>query len=183
MKPDWKNAPEWAEWLAQDLNGWWYWYEYKPSVANSGFLLHGGAFHSICGNIYNKCDDDIQLVYNQIEYERTRAWIESQRDKDLSITIFDSLSYYYQTIINYIVESKKGGGMQSQQPNFEDITCGIHMTLEKWLETVRCGGFIDYDGSGELATADKVSGINIYPSQAENYIFPDWCTHIVWFNK
>jgi len=29
-KPDWKNAPEWANWLAQDNNGNWYWYEYKP---------------------------------------------------------------------------------------------------------------------------------------------------------
>jgi ATP-dependent phosphoenolpyruvate carboxykinase len=30
MKPDWKNAPEWANWLAMDRNGEWYWYESKP---------------------------------------------------------------------------------------------------------------------------------------------------------
>lgn len=29
-KPDWKDAPEWAEWLAQDKTGSWYWHEYKP---------------------------------------------------------------------------------------------------------------------------------------------------------
>lgn len=25
-KPDWKDAPEWAEWLAQDLSGTWVWF-------------------------------------------------------------------------------------------------------------------------------------------------------------
>jgi hypothetical protein len=29
-KPDWKDAPEWANWLAQDSNGSWYWYQIKP---------------------------------------------------------------------------------------------------------------------------------------------------------
>lgn len=30
MKPDWKDAPEWAEWLAMDADGEWYWYSKKP---------------------------------------------------------------------------------------------------------------------------------------------------------
>ena len=30
MKPDWKDAPEWANYLAQDESGDWYWYENKP---------------------------------------------------------------------------------------------------------------------------------------------------------
>lgn len=29
-KPNWKNAPEWANWLAMDGNGEWFWYQYKP---------------------------------------------------------------------------------------------------------------------------------------------------------
>jgi hypothetical protein len=29
-EPDWEDAPEWAEWLAQDRNGAWYWYEERP---------------------------------------------------------------------------------------------------------------------------------------------------------
>ena len=31
MKPNWKDAPKWAQWLAQDFTGTWYWYETKPS--------------------------------------------------------------------------------------------------------------------------------------------------------
>ena len=30
MKPDWKDAPEWAEWLCMDDGGEWYWFENKP---------------------------------------------------------------------------------------------------------------------------------------------------------
>ncbi|MHB1956376.1 MAG: hypothetical protein ACYCOU_21820 [Sulfobacillus sp.] len=29
-KPDWKDAPPWAKWLATDEDGDWTWYEYKP---------------------------------------------------------------------------------------------------------------------------------------------------------
>jgi len=30
MKPDWQDAPEWANWLAMDDDNWWFWYEDKP---------------------------------------------------------------------------------------------------------------------------------------------------------
>lgn len=30
MKPSWDDAPEWANWLAVDGDGCWYWYEEKP---------------------------------------------------------------------------------------------------------------------------------------------------------
>jgi len=29
-KPDWKDAPDWANYLAQDSSGAWYWYNNKP---------------------------------------------------------------------------------------------------------------------------------------------------------
>lgn len=30
-KPSWDNAPEWANWLAMDGDGWWFWYALEPS--------------------------------------------------------------------------------------------------------------------------------------------------------
>jgi hypothetical protein len=41
-KPDWKDAPEWANWLAQDKDGTWYWYEQEPRQGNSGFIYTTG---------------------------------------------------------------------------------------------------------------------------------------------
>lgn len=32
MKPDWKDAPSWANWLARDKDGNWFWYESTPEV-------------------------------------------------------------------------------------------------------------------------------------------------------
>jgi hypothetical protein len=32
MKPDWKDAPEWANWLAMDADGKWFWHEYEPRL-------------------------------------------------------------------------------------------------------------------------------------------------------
>lgn len=29
-KPEWKDAPEWAQWLAMDRDGSWYWFELRP---------------------------------------------------------------------------------------------------------------------------------------------------------
>lgn len=29
-KPDWKDAPEWADWLAMDSDNAWFWHELKP---------------------------------------------------------------------------------------------------------------------------------------------------------
>lgn len=35
MKPDWKDAPEWANWLAIDEDYSWCWYEEKPMISES----------------------------------------------------------------------------------------------------------------------------------------------------
>lgn len=37
MKPDWKDAPDWAMWLAQDDDGEWGWFANEP-------ILHDGKF-------------------------------------------------------------------------------------------------------------------------------------------
>jgi hypothetical protein len=37
MKPDWKDAPEWAKWLAMDYDGAWFWYADKPRLDPDGW--------------------------------------------------------------------------------------------------------------------------------------------------
>lgn len=43
-KPDWKDAPEWAQWLAQDSDGEWYWFEVKPVLTESNDDSGEGVF-------------------------------------------------------------------------------------------------------------------------------------------
>jgi len=39
MIPSWKDAPEWANWLAQDEDGSWWWFEVKPRCGLSHWEL------------------------------------------------------------------------------------------------------------------------------------------------
>ena len=44
MKPDWKDAPEWANYLAMEKNGDWYWYLRKPIRQDECWWCGGGKF-------------------------------------------------------------------------------------------------------------------------------------------
>lgn len=41
-KPDWKDAPEWARWLAQDEDGWWSWWNTQPIVCEKAKCWNQG---------------------------------------------------------------------------------------------------------------------------------------------
>jgi hypothetical protein len=41
-KPDWRDAPEWANFLAMDWDGEWVWHEHKPSIHDGVWLSSGG---------------------------------------------------------------------------------------------------------------------------------------------
>ena len=38
MKPDWKDAPEWARWLTMDIDGTWVWWELEPYYTEGEWL-------------------------------------------------------------------------------------------------------------------------------------------------
>lgn len=42
MKPDWKDAPEWAQWLARDNDGDYWWFENTPSCGHSIWIESDG---------------------------------------------------------------------------------------------------------------------------------------------
>lgn len=60
---------------------------------------------------------------------------------------------------------------------------GDKFSLSDFLGLVKDGFVSDDDGHGSLATDTQVSNINISPSMVSNYDFPEWCTHIMWWNK
>lgn len=40
-KPSWDDAPEWANWLAMDADGTWFWFEDEPISIFAGFIPQG----------------------------------------------------------------------------------------------------------------------------------------------
>lgn len=66
----------------------------------------------------------------------------------------------------------------------EDIpTYGDRMTLKDFIECVKDGGFIDYDGSGNYVIDNKMTDITIYPSDVKHKAIRTEFTEIIWFNK
>ena len=59
-KPKWDDAPRWAEYLAMDSNGDWWWYEDEP-------VRNGGSWISSGGGDVEKCKRDINLWKKTVE--------------------------------------------------------------------------------------------------------------------
>ena len=82
--------------------------------------------------------------------------------------------------------------LQAVNPKFIPIDdFGDLIELEDFKKSVAQGSFIDYDGYGYLATSKfpspdvdiKYCKVAIHPSQVKDFVFPEWCTHICWFNR
>lgn len=69
-------------------------------------------------------------------------------------------------------------------PEFEEIPeYGDVMSLEDFIDNVKAGGFIDYDGNGNYARDGKMSDIVIHPSDVRHGSIRDDFDTIVWFNR
>ena len=72
MKPDWKDAPEWAEWLAMDGNGAWVWHATEPFFDIGDGCWYGRDEEDECAQIakgdVDPCAGDWEYASNSLEY-------------------------------------------------------------------------------------------------------------------
>jgi len=66
----------------------------------------------------------------------------------------------------------------SDIPDYGDV-----MTLNEFKNICRNGGFIDYDGHGHYIDGDKMTDINIYPSDVKTKSLRHELNKIIWFNR
>ena len=67
MKPSWKDAPEWAQYLALDtLGGDWYWYQERPARYVKFWL-------PILGKYCFACKDNGRTVYEVLIEKRPES--------------------------------------------------------------------------------------------------------------
>jgi len=59
MKPSWKDAPEWAQWLARDASGLWCFFETEPKPDNANEMFQ------------------TNNQYKEMDYEKEIAWQET----------------------------------------------------------------------------------------------------------
>jgi hypothetical protein len=63
-------------------------------------------------------------------------------------------------------------------PEYGDV-----MPLDEFIDCVKSGGFIDYDGYGHYIIDDKETDITIYPSDVKHNAVRDDFKKIVWYNR
>ena len=63
-------------------------------------------------------------------------------------------------------------------PSYGDL-----MTLKEFIDCVRGGGFIDYDGHGSYATETECSNLTVRPSDILTEKYRKDFTHVMWFNR
>ena len=87
-KPSWEDAPEWAEWLAQDGDGEWIWYVSKPFVDeenDNAVWEFGDSFdHELCqfGEVLGNWRDTLEKRPEQDEFD-TFTSIEDNQDQKM----------------------------------------------------------------------------------------------------
>ena len=62
-KPNWKDAPEWAMWLAMDggPNEFWVWFENEPELDGDCWLADRGKWHQTrCANNSTQPQDTLE---------------------------------------------------------------------------------------------------------------------------
>jgi hypothetical protein len=71
MKPDWRDAPSWANYLAMDQNKQWIWFEKEPTPAFGGWTF----------------GDDNQHEYVFKKTEKRKLWYDSLEQKPKTDTM------------------------------------------------------------------------------------------------
>jgi hypothetical protein len=63
-------------------------------------------------------------------------------------------------------------------PNYAD-----KMTMSDWMQSVGDNGnaFIEEDGFGHIGTNDKESNIPV--EFDSSHVYPEWATHVYWYNR
>lgn len=122
--------------------------------------------------------DEIEVEMEKINEKISEVWSRSNDYPDYQS--FEKALNPYTTQANALDREQRMlmPIEYSDLPNY-----GTIMSLESFIETVKSGGFIDYDGFGSYVKDGKESNINIYPSDIKyNLIRPGFDT-IIWYNR
>ena len=101
-KPLWENAPVWANFLAQDKDGLWFWYEIRPQV-----------FDNIWDSVYGKAE--------QVKPDDADKWYESLEDKSTTFVVPDPVEIIPRTEIDMENVARNHAGMEKSAAELEII--------------------------------------------------------------
>ena len=105
----------------------------------------------------------------KFDFAKAKSFDEWERFQEPEVSKLASLSRERRMLMSYVL---------SDLPKYGDV-----MSLKDFVENVRDGGFIDYDGFGNYVKDGKETDIAIYPSDVRyGSIRTDFDT-MVWYNR
>lgn len=122
-----------------------------------------------------------------IKKELNEAYEESQKHFEKAplepMMNFQELEEYMRPV-NIKVSRLSREYRMNVEPKFEDIPDnGQIMMLENFIKDCNDGFFINYDGFGQYIRNNKMSNIEIYPSDVKNNSIRKDFNTIIWFNR
>jgi len=129
-------------------------------------------------------DNEKRLQELEIEIELARTAI-SMKEQDDPCDSWEEFCEYMKPEWDVLAELDRELRML-MTPEFRDRKIEADddvMSLKDFIGCVKCGGFIDYDGSGNYVRDGKISNISIYPSDVKHKAIRKDFDTIIWFNK
>lgn len=109
-KPSWKGAPEWANWLAQDAHGDWWWHKETPKTRSSEFDSTG-AKESNTGEVLGDWRDTLEK--RPEGNARSMSGVHSNGDME---TLLDELNDIDESIFGDVFIPKDAATAKQQAP-------------------------------------------------------------------
>jgi len=129
-------------------------------------------------------DEKNDAQIEELEKERERL-IDSLIEKEGFLNCYrriDILAAPFNKKISKLAkEQKMERPIHLSRPVSE--SCGDRMSIEDFIANVECGGFIDYDGYGTYIMDEKMSNIDIVPSDVKAGMIRKEFKEILWFNR
>ena len=127
-------------------------------------------------------DPEIRLLELDIEIELKRTEISMKEEEDPTDS-WDEFCEYMQPEWDALAELDREKRML-MIPEFDELpTNGDVMSLNDFIEAVKNGWFIDYDGFGKYVRDGKETNIMVFPSDVEHKSLRKDFDTIIWYNR
>lgn len=114
-------------------------------------------------------NEQLSIAINKFDFDKCKSFYDYEDYLEPYSSKLNELSRKIRMMEDYVL--------------VEIPTYGHIMTLSDFIKDVKCGAFIDYDGSGNYVKDDKMTSITIYPSDVKHRSIRKEFDKIVWFNK
>lgn len=123
-------------------------------------------------------DEKVDILIREFDKE----WFKTSNNKSFEEYSTKRVAYC-QPYLNELIKMKIKFRMNKPYvleplPNYGDV-----MSLKEFIECVKGGGFIDYDGYGHYVKDNQMTDIEIYPSDVKSKNIRNEFDTIIWFNR